>query len=214
MSVAEVAVLYKVLIEQLLVALPITAQNFYFVTVTNHNTKQPYMGAALDFNLNINLPHRPAQLATCLRGNDIRRPHEDYPDAPQGDLYCRVPQDSPIAGARCAQHAVHDGARQTRADREICESDRQYVPLDDGNNWKGDPDDRPSRRPRRPAAAPGVVPAPAAPTPAPPLAVVDYDPATGTYIGPGGKVQTQTDLGQTTPKEKTWETMLVPPSGS
>ena len=38
-----------------------------------------------------------------------------------------------------------------------------------------------------------------------------YDPATGTYIGPDGQQYTQSDLAQTGPKEKTWQTMLTPP---
>jgi phospholipid/cholesterol/gamma-HCH transport system substrate-binding protein len=43
------------------------------------------------------------------------------------------------------------------------------------------------------------------------LAVVQYDPATGTYVGPDGKVYTQSDLAHTAPEKKTWQTMLTPP---
>ena len=36
-------------------------------------------------------------------------------------------------------------------------------------------------------------------------------PATGTYIGPDGHEYTQSDLAQTAPKDKSWQTMLLPP---
>ena len=93
---------------------------------------------------------------------------------------------------------------------KLCESDEQYVPLNDGYNWKGDPNatwtgqDIPQQPPGSPpAAAPGPAP--------PPIAVAPYDPATGTYVGPDGKVYTQSDLAHTAPEEKTWQTMLIPP---
>jgi len=60
---------------------------------------------------------------------------------------------------------------------------------------------------------PAPLPA-AAPPPAPEaLAAAEYDPATGDYIGPDGRHYTQSDLAQGAP-EKTWQTMLVPPSGN
>jgi phospholipid/cholesterol/gamma-HCH transport system substrate-binding protein len=95
----------------------------------------------------------------------------------------------------------------------LCESDEQYVPLNDGNNWKGDPNATLSGQ-DIPQLPPGSPPAEAPPAPAPsPIAVAPYDPATGTYVGPDGKVYTQSDLAQTAPEEKTWQTMLIPPPG-
>ena len=44
----------------------------------------------------------------------------------------------------------------------------------------------------------------------PPLAAAEYDPATGTYVGPDGSVYTQGNLAQTAPQEQTWQTMLLP----
>jgi len=41
-------------------------------------------------------------------------------------------------------------------------------------------------------------------------AVVPYDPATGDYIGPDGKSYTEADLAH--PGNKTWQSMLVPPT--
>ncbi len=46
--------------------------------------------------------------------------------------------------------------------------------------------------------------------PVPPLAAAEYDPATGTYVGPDGSVYTQGNLAQTAPQEQTWQTMLLP----
>ena len=55
----------------------------------------------LDFNLNLNVP--PPCTTGYLPPQQQRSPaFEDYPDRPPGDLYCRVPQDSPfnVRGAR------------------------------------------------------------------------------------------------------------------
>jgi phospholipid/cholesterol/gamma-HCH transport system substrate-binding protein len=93
----------------------------------------------------------------------------------------------------------------------MCESDETYVPLNDGYNWKGDPNATLSGQPV-PQQAPGVgAPADAAPTPAPPLAVAHYDPATGSYIGPDGRQYTQSDLADGKP-QKSWQDMLTPPA--
>ena len=42
--------------------------------------------------------------------------------------------------------------------------------------------------------------------------IVDYDPATGTYVGPDGRGYDQSDLAHDAPKEKTWQSMLTPPT--
>jgi phospholipid/cholesterol/gamma-HCH transport system substrate-binding protein len=60
----------------------------------------------------------------------------------------------------------------------------------------------------RPGSPPATGPPAAAP---PPLAAAQYDPATGTYTGPDGRQYTQSDLAQTAPNDKTWQSMLVPP---
>jgi phospholipid/cholesterol/gamma-HCH transport system substrate-binding protein len=99
----------------------------------------------------------------------------------------------------------------------MCESDEQYVPLNDGNNWKGDPNatlsgqDIPQLPPgAAPAAAPPPGPAPPA-APAP-IATATYDPTTGKYVGPDGRIYTQSDLATNAPQEKNWQSMLMPPS--
>jgi phospholipid/cholesterol/gamma-HCH transport system substrate-binding protein len=179
--------------------------------VANANTKQDYRGQYLSFNLNLNLP--PPCTTGFLPAQQQRIPtFEDYPNRPAGDLYCRVPQDSPfnVRGARAAPCETVPGKRAPTV--ALCESNEQYVPLNDGYNWKGDPNatnsgqDIPQLPPGSPPAAPGR------PAPAPmPIAAAEYDPATGTYVAPNGRTYTQSDLAQTAPKEKTWQSMLLPP---
>lgn len=77
------------------------------------------------------------------------------------------------------------------------------MPLNEGLNWKGDPNATlsgqavPQLRPGQ--EAPASIPAP------------QYDPATGTYVGPDGKLYTQSNLARPVLGEQTWESMLVPP---
>jgi phospholipid/cholesterol/gamma-HCH transport system substrate-binding protein len=42
------------------------------------------------------------------------------------------------------------------------------------------------------------------------VAAAEYDPATGTYVGPDGKVYEQSDLANGA-ADQTWQSMLVPP---
>nr|CRL78419.1 virulence factor Mce family protein [Mycolicibacter nonchromogenicus] len=51
---------------------------------------------------------------------------------------------------------------------------------------------------------------PRLPAQPPPVAYVPYDPQTGSYIGPDGKLQTRADLAPQR-KEQTWQTLLLPP---
>ena len=77
----------------------------------------------------------------------------------------------------------------------MCESDENYVPLNDGYNWKGDPN----------ATLSGQgVPQP------PPIAGAEYNRGTGAYSGPDGRTYTQSNLapGASTPKD--WQSMLLP----
>jgi phospholipid/cholesterol/gamma-HCH transport system substrate-binding protein len=210
-SIGQVALTYQNDIEQLLVLLPESVALESAGNVANANTKQDYRGQYLSFNLNLNLP--PPCTTGFLPAQQQRIPtFEDYPNRPAGDLYCRVPQDSPfnVRGARAAPCETVPGKRAPTV--ALCESNEQYVPLNDGYNWKGDPNatnsgqDIPQLPPGSPPAAPGR------PAPAPmPIAAAEYDPATGTYVAPNGRTYTQSDLAQTAPKEKTWQSMLLPP---
>ncbi len=44
-----------------------------------------------------------------------------------------------------------------------------------------------------------------------PIAAAEYDPATGTYVGPDGRLYNQANLAQTAPMDRTWQSMLMPP---
>jgi phospholipid/cholesterol/gamma-HCH transport system substrate-binding protein len=203
-SIDDVAITYQANIEQLLVLLPQGVAMFGALAVPGLNTKQDYKGAFLSFNANVNLP------AACTTGYlpaTQRRPptFEDYPDRPAGDLYCRIPQDSAnnVRGMRNIPCATRPGKRAPTV--KMCESDEEYVPLNDGESWKGDPNATLSGQ-----SIPQLPPAGAVP---PPLAVAEYDPNTGIYVGPDGKTYTQSDLARNAAPQ-TWQSMLLPPAGS
>jgi phospholipid/cholesterol/gamma-HCH transport system substrate-binding protein len=220
-SINQVAITYQPAIEQVLVLLPLGTANLQAAGLADRNTKYP--GTYIDFNLNVNLP--PACTTGFLPVQQMRTPNlEDAPDRPAGDLYCRIPQDSPITAVRGARNypcLTRPGKRGPTA--KMCESDEQYVPLNDGFNWKGDPNatmsgqDVPQLPPGSPPAqgvpAAGVVP-PSPDTGPPPIAAAEYDPATGTYIGPDGHAYTQSDLARNGAKAPSWQQMLIPPTGN
>ena len=212
-SVSEVAVTYQSDIEQLLVVLPQAVSVGQATFLANKDTPPPYKGEYLSFNLNVNLP--PACTTGFLPTQQARVPtFVDYPDRPAGDLYCRVPQDSQfnVRGARNIPCETVPGKRAPTV--KMCESNEQYIPLNDGYNWKGDPNatlsgqDIPDLAPGAPQAAP----LPTAPPPPAMLGVAEYDPATGTYVAPNGRTYTQTDLAQTAKQDKTWQSMVLPPA--
>jgi phospholipid/cholesterol/gamma-HCH transport system substrate-binding protein len=208
-SLGDIAVAYRNDIEQLLVLFPQGTAVMSAIILPNANTKQDYKGVYLDFNLNLNLP--PPCNTGFLPVRQQRSPSEqDAPERPAGELYCRVPQDSDlnVRGVRNIPCETVPGKRAPTV--ELCESGEQYVPLNDGYNWKGDPNATLSGQ-GVPQYAPGQDPREPAPAHAPPPVVaVPYDPATGDYIGPDGKRYTQGDLAH--PGNKTWQSMLVPPS--
>ncbi|MGV0642399.1 MlaD family protein [Mycolicibacterium sp. XJ2546] len=211
-SVGEVALTYDDSLEQLLVLLPQGAAAMQAIGVANRHTKQDYKGAFLSFNLNVNLP--PPCTTGFLPARQQRVPtFEDYPDRPAGDLYCRVPQDSTlnVRGARNTPCATRPGKRAPTW--QMCVSDQTYVPLNDGFNWKGDPNATLSGQDIPQLTVDPNASAPQAPAPAP-IAVAEYDPASGTYVGPDGQIYTQSDLAVTAGGEQTWQSMLQPPAGN
>lgn len=224
-SIGEVAVTYQPSLEQLLVLLPQGTAVTQAVGVHKRNTKQDYEGDALLFNLNLLIPLLPAPIPLppqqlpppCTTGflpaQQQRVPtFQDYPDRPPGDVYCRVPQDAPfnVRGARNLPCITVPGKRAPTWQQ--CESDEQYVPLNDGYNWKGDPNATLSGQPipHVPPNVPVAVTPPPPGTVLPPVAAAEYDPATGTYVGPDGHVYTQSNLAGGA-ADQTWQSMLVPP---
>ena len=114
-----------------------------------------------------------------------------------------------VRGARNLPCVTRPGKRAPTV--KMCESDENYVPLNDGFNWKGDPNATLSGQPV-PQLPPGS-PA-AAGAPPPPLATANYDPATGTYIAPDGRQYTQSNLAGNGPQQQSWQDMLLPPKGN
>lgn len=214
-NIGEVAVAYQPSLEQLLVLFPQGTATTQAIGVAKANTKQDYMGDYLTLNLNLNLP--PPCTTGFLPTQQQRVPAlQDYPDRPAGDVYCRIPQDAPfnVRGARNLPCVTVPGKRAPTV--KMCESGETYVPLNDGYNWKGDPNATLSGQPI-PQLPPGTPPAQAAPPPGPappPIAAAEYDPATGTYVGPDGRVYTQSNLARSAAEEQTWQTMLMPPRGN
>lgn len=187
-SAGQVAVTYQDNIEQLLVLFPQVVSAAQAGLVANVNTRQAYRGQYLSFNLNINLP--PPCTTGFLPAQQQRAPtFEDYPDRAPGDLYCRVPQDSPfnVRGARNTPCETAPGKRA--ASVRLCESDENYVPLNDGFAWKGDPNATLSGQ-SIPETAPGTTG---------PATVVEPDTAIG-GADPGNVAQ-----------QRSWEDLLLPP---
>ncbi len=116
-SVGKVAVTYQPTIEQMLVLLPQgVAECPGHGWCRIMNTKQAYQGSVLGLQPQ---PQPAAAMHHRLSAGPAARvpPSRTTPDRPAGDLYCRVPQDSPfnVRGAR--NYPVRDRARQTRARR-------------------------------------------------------------------------------------------------
>lgn len=214
-GIADVALTYHAGLEQLLVLLPQSVAVLNSALVPNLGNESPYAGVFTTFDLNLNVP--PPCLTGYLPATQQRAPaFEDYPDRPAGDVYCRVPQDSQfnVRGARNLPCVTRPGKRAPTV--RMCESDEEYIPLNDGYNWKGDPNATLSGQdvpqlPQGPAPSVpgGVAAAPPAPTP---IAIAEYDPATGAYVGPDGRSYTQSDLARTG-GPKGWQSMLIPPGG-
>lgn len=208
-GIADVAVTYNASVEQLLVLVPQSLAVEAALAVPNLNTEQKLRGLYLSFNLNINVP--PACTTGYLPTQQQRTPDQlDFPARPAGDLYCRTSQDATfgVRGVKNTPCPTKPGKRAPTA--KMCESDEQYVPLNDGDNWKGDPNATLSGQPI-PQPHIGTTPdAATTPAAAQPIAAVPYDPATGSYVGPDGKTYVQSDLGQGAPEHKTWQTMLTP----
>lgn len=220
-TVGEVAAVYNPNIEQLLVMLPQGAASIQAVGLANRNVRQDYNGAGLSFNLNLNNPP-PCTTGFLPIQQQRSAALEDYPPPPDGAVYCRLPQDSQfnVRGLRNNPCVTRPGKRAPTV--RICESDEEYVPLNDGFNWKGDPNATLSGQdipqPADPNAPGSGQPEPAELPPPPPpplpLAAAEYDPATGTYVGPDGKTYTQSNLAQGANEEQTWQSMLIPPKAN
>ncbi|MGY3554783.1 MCE family protein [Williamsia sp. R60] len=204
-SLGDMAVVYNASIEQILVLLPQGTAVHAATVVPNLGTDLP--GAFLSFNLNLNLP-QPCTTG-YLPASERRNPVEvDYPERPEGNFYCRIPQseDNVVRGGRNFPCIEEPGKRAATV--QDCRRTEPYVPLNNGRAAVGDPNATDTGQtvpqnfrngdPGNATSAESVV------------ATAEYNPETGTYVGPDGKVYRQTDLGHQAVKEKSWQTMMTP----
>ena len=214
-SLGNIALSYRNDLEELLVLFPQGTAVMSSIIVPDRVAKQDYKGIYLDFNLNLNLP--PPCNTGFLPVQQQRIPvRQDYPDRTDGELYCRIPQNSDmnVRGVRNTPCETKPGKRAPTI--EMCEGDEQYVPLNDGLFWKGDPNATLSGQsvPQFPKGAPTPSPGrdwhPPPESPVKPPIAIPYDPATGNYVGPDGRAYSESDLAFTS-KGKTWQSMMVPP---
>jgi hypothetical protein len=123
-TVGQIAVTYRPSLEQLLVLLPPFIASIQAVGLPRNNPTGYTQG---DFTLTLNDP--PACTVGFLPPSAWRSPADlSDVDTPDG-LYCKLPQDSPIAvrGARNYPCMGQPGKRAPTV--EICESDKPYEPL-------------------------------------------------------------------------------------
>jgi len=123
-TVSRIAITYHASIEQLLVLLPPYVGSVQAVGLPRNNPTGFTQG---DFTLTIGDP--PACTVGFLPPSSWRSPSDlSDIDTPDG-LYCKLPQDSPIAvrGARNYPCMGQPGKRAPTV--EICESDGNYAPL-------------------------------------------------------------------------------------
>jgi len=123
-TVGQIGITYHASLEQLLVLLPPFIASLQTVGLPRNNPTGFTQG---DFTLTLNDP--PACTVGFLPPSSWRSPSDlSDIDTPDG-LYCKLPQDSPVAvrGARNYPCMGQPGKRAPTV--EICESDRQFEPL-------------------------------------------------------------------------------------
>jgi virulence factor Mce-like protein len=246
-TIGQVGVTYHPSIEQLLILLPPNVSNVQAYLPGNNATGM----AVGDFAVSLSDP--PACTVGFLPPSQWRSPADTTTvDTPDG-LYCKLPQDSPIAvrGARNYPCMGHPGKRAPTV--EICDSDESYMPLamrqhvlgpaplDPNLIAQGVPVDThvdPSRglygplegTPMPPGAPSAAAPPPATDPPAsqpttggvapsaytdagasgPSVAVVHYDPHTGSFLAPDGQMYVQSDLTNSGSSKTLQDLMVVP----
>lgn len=122
-TIGQIGVTYHPSLEQLLVLLPPAIAELQAALPTNNYTGIPVGG----FHVSIADP--PACTVGFLPPSQWRSPADTTTiDTPDG-LYCKLPQDSPLAvrGARNYPCMGHPGKRAPTV--EICDSDKPYEPL-------------------------------------------------------------------------------------
>jgi virulence factor Mce-like protein len=189
-TIGQIAVTYRPSLEQLLVLLPPYVRYIQSSSPWNNATGLP-IG---DFRIELNDP--PPCTVGFLPPSSWRDPQDmtdiDTPD----DMYCKLPQDSPIAvrGARNYPCMGHPGKRAPSV--KICDSDEPYKPLAMRQHVLGPypfdpnlvaqgipPDDRTTEDDRLYGPIEGTAPPPAVPPPPPGDAALPPAPAGSDPVG-------------------------------
>ncbi|MFD1813565.1 MCE family protein [Rhodococcus gannanensis] len=189
-SVGQVTSTYNPGIEQVLVVFP------PLVAALGTTVRGPLEdGALVDFHLQFEDP--PACTTGFLSSTQWRSPTDttvvDTPD----NLFCKVPQDSPmvVRGARNLPCMEYPGRRAATV--EACRSGEPYVP-EGTNPWRSD------------TPAPEVRPSSDTTT-----AARQYDPQTGVFVGPDGRRYTQPGIapGGAARTASSWQDMMTAQQG-
>jgi phospholipid/cholesterol/gamma-HCH transport system substrate-binding protein len=227
-TVGQIGLKYHASLEQLLVLLPPNVASLQTYGVPKNNPTGMSLG---DFTLTLNDP--PACTVGFLPPSSWRSPADTSEiDTPE-DMYCKLPQDSPIAvrGARNYPCMGNPGKRAPTV--EICESAEPFIPAAIRQHALGPypfdpslvaqgvpPDDRVDFGDQiygplegTPAAPVAPAAAPSAFTPGesgdPSVAFTNYDPQTGQYAAPDGQVFRQADL-VAPAGSQSWQDLLLP----
>ena len=218
-TLGQVAVTYRPALEQVLVLLP-PLVSYYQASNGSQNATGMPVG---DFRISVSDP--PACTVGFLPPSSWRSPSEtNTVDTPDG-LYCKLPQDSPIAVRGARNYPCMGVPGKYAPTVQECYSDKPYTalamrqhalgpyPLDPNLIAQGiPPDDRVTANDRifAPVQGTPMPPPVAGPDAPPPMAVAHYDPATGQFATPDGHVSTQTDLAAPVPPGD-WKRLLLPP---
>lgn len=229
-SLGKVAVTYRPGLEQLLVLLPPAAAMYQSATPSNNPTGIP-VG---DFRISIDDP--PACTVGFLPPSSWRSPADTTTiDTPDG-LYCKLPQNSPIAVRGARNFPCMDTPGKYAPTVEQCKSDKPFEPLAQRQHTLGPypfdpnlvsqgvpPDSRvtddqhifgptaptpPPPPPTPPPAAPSAFTT-GAPDDGPSVAVAHYDPATGRVAAPGGGVFDEVAPGD---RPGAWQDLVLSPT--
>ncbi|AKK26664.1 MCE family protein [Mycobacterium sp. EPa45] len=209
-TVGEVGVTYNPALRQLLVLLPPYVAGFGSLSQLN-NPVGLSLGA---FTLQSSDP--PACTVGFLPPSQWRSPaDESVVDTPD-NLYCKLPQDSPIAVRGVRNLPCMDKPGKRAPTVEICKSDQPFEPLAMRQHVLGpspfDPNLIAQGVPPDSRINPGAnIFGPLEGTPPPPPAsepngyIANYDPRTGRYVGSDGQLYQQSDLAAT---PENWQDLM------
>ncbi|NLV80273.1 MAG: MCE family protein [Rhodococcus sp.] len=183
-SVGEVGVTYNAGLEQILVLYP--PMTTALITAAGGGPAED--GAVVDFHLQLHDP--PPCLAGFVPPEQWRSPADTSMVDTPADVYCMLPQSDPnaVRGARNVPCMEYPGRRAPTP--ELCATG--YTPTYSDNPWRGAPTPVESENDRPTPASYSGTEDDAAPAG---VTALQVDPGTGTYIGPGGTVYRNVDLG-------------------